>query len=94
MKVNKMYDLNKPYISFDIAQYFPHIDIDKNTLSRKELKKYYKLLVCFHNGGEDKKSSTCRVINIQRFMSFYNLNNYKELKSFIENNINNKLIWE
>ena len=37
-----MYDLNKPYISFDIAQYFPHIDIDKNTLSRKELKKYYK----------------------------------------------------
>ena len=89
-----MHNLNKPNISFDIVQYFPLIDINKkvikclNTLSRKELKKYYKLLVCFHNGGKDKQSSTCRVLNIQRFMSFYNLNNYKELKSFIENNIN------
>ena len=89
-----MYDLNKPYVSFDIVQYFPLIDTDKktikclNTLSKKELKKYYKLLVSFHNGSKDKQSSTSLVINIQRFMSFYNLNNYKELKDFIEININ------
>lgn len=89
-----MHNLNKPNISFDIVQYFPLIDINKkvikclNTLSRKELKKYYKLFVSFHNGGNDKQSSTSCVLNIQRFMSFYNLNNYKELKDFIEININ------
>ena len=86
-----MYNLNiidKPHVSFDIVQYFPLIDIDKNTLSRKELKKYFKLFASFHNGGKDKQSSTSHVINIQRFMSFYNLNNYKELKDFIKNNIN------